>query len=64
MTHVKYLLIHCLNLCIPNKEVTIRLNDKPWYDSEIPTLSRKHDRQKAIVVSLKYANDWLKYKQY
>ena len=57
-------LLNFLNLCIPNKEVTIRLNDKPWYDSEIRILSRKHDRQKAIVVSLKNANDWLKYKQY
>ena len=52
-------MLNFLNLCIPNKEVTIRLNDKPWYDSEIRTLSRKRDRQKAITVSSKNANDWL-----
>ena len=46
-----YTLLNFLNLCIPNKEVTIRPNDKPWYDSEIRSLSKN-------------ANDWLKYKQY
>ena len=32
------------NECIPCKEVTIKPNDKPWYDSEIRTASRKCDR--------------------
>ena len=50
-------LLNFLNSCIPNKEVTIRPNDKPWYDSEIRTLSRKRDRHKAIAVRSKYAND-------
>ena len=31
---------------IPHKEVTIRLHDKPWYDSEIRILSRNCDRQR------------------
>ena len=36
---------------IPAKEVTIRPNDKPWYDSEIRRLSRHRDRQKAFVIA-------------
>ena len=37
-----------VNQCIPHKDVTIRPNDKPWYDSEI----RKYSRN-AIVKSQK-----------
>lgn len=33
--------------CIPNKEVTIRPNYKPWYDSKIRMYSRKRDCQTA-----------------
>ena len=32
--------------CIPRKEVTIRPNDKPWYDSQIRTVSTKRDGQR------------------
>ncbi|MCU7958324.1 MAG: endonuclease/exonuclease/phosphatase family protein, partial [gamma proteobacterium symbiont of Bathyaustriella thionipta] len=32
--------------CIPSKNVLIRPNDKPWYDSEIRKISRKRDRLK------------------
>ena len=38
--------------CIPNKEVTIRPGDKPWYDSEI----RKFSRLRLIAQSLKLLN--------
>ena len=60
------ILLNFLNLCIiiPNLEVTIRQNDKPCYDSEIRSLSRKFDRQKAIAVRSKNGNDSFKYKRY
>ena len=47
---------------IPNKEVTIRPNDKPWFDSQLRTLSRQRDRQKARAIKSKNLNDWNKYK--
>ena len=37
-----------MNLCIPSKLVTIRPNDKPWYDSEIRRFSKYRDRQRRI----------------
>ena len=46
---------------IPNKEVTIRPNDKPWFDSQLRTLSRQRDRQKARAIKSKNLNDWNKY---
>ena len=30
--------------CVPSKNVLIRPDDKPWYDSEIRRVSRKRDR--------------------
>ena len=47
--------------CIPNKEITIRRNDKPWFDSQLRTLSRQRDRQKAKAIKSKTLNDWNKY---
>ena len=47
---------------IPAKEVTVRPNDKPWYDSEIRRLSRHRDRQKAFVIARGPNSDWEKYK--
>ena len=43
-------LIELMKLCIPNKLVTVRPNDKPWYDSSIRTMARKRDRQKHISI--------------
>ena len=37
--------------CIPSKTVTIREDDKPWYDSEIRSFSRKRDKQKRNIKS-------------
>ena len=42
-----------MHQCISSKEVIIRSNDKPWYDSEIRQYSRKRDRQKVIAVRSK-----------
>ena len=39
-------LLSFTHICIPNKIVTVRPNDKPWYDSKIRVASRKRDRLK------------------
>lgn len=49
--------------CIPCKEVTIRPNDKPWYDSEIRTVSRKRDRLKNKAAKSGNTQDWQTYKR-
>ena len=41
--------------CIPNKNVLIRPDDKPWYDSEIRRVSRKRDRLKRNRLLARYA---------
>ena len=35
-----------VNSSVPSKNVLIRPDDKPWYDSEIRRVSRKRDRLK------------------
>ena len=55
-------LMEFVNLSIPHKDVTIRPNDKPWYDSEIRRNSRKRDRQKQKAVRTSKQSDWAKYK--
>lgn len=49
--------------CIPSKEVTVRSDDKPWYDNEIRKFSRKRDRLKTTAVTNKRSEDWRKYKK-
>ena len=56
-------LLNLMQQCIPFKEITIRKNDKPWYDSEIRKYSRKRDRQKTIALTINNEHQWLKYKQ-
>ena len=51
-----------VNESIPHKDVTIRQNDKPWYDSEIRKNSRKRDRFKSNAVKTALRSDWTKYK--
>ena len=51
-----------VNATIPHKDVVIRPNDKPWYDSEIRKFSRKRDRQKTKAVRTSLQSDWIKYK--
>ena len=38
--------IEFAKLCIPNKTIVVREDDKPWYDSEIRRKLRKRDRLK------------------
>ena len=49
--------------CIPFKTVTIREDDKPWYDSEIRSFSRKRDKQKSKAIKTGISNDWHTYKK-
>ena len=51
-----------VNLSIPHRDVIIRPNDKPWYDSEIRRYSRKRDRLKTKAVRTSLQSDWAKYK--
>lgn len=48
--------------CIPSKNVTVRPNDKPWFDSEIRRSSRKRDRLKKKSIISGSPSDWNKYK--
>ena len=48
--------------CDPNKEVTIRPGDKPWYDSEIKKFSKLRNRIKSKAIKSSKEFDWTKYK--
>ena len=50
--------------CIPSKDVTIRPNDKPWYNSEIRLYSRKRDRQRTKAGRTQSIDDWTKYRHF
>ncbi|MCG8032136.1 MAG: reverse transcriptase family protein [Candidatus Thiodiazotropha taylori] len=56
-------LLRLVSECIPSKEVTVRSDDKPWYDTEIRKHSRKRDRLKSIALKSERTSDWRKYKQ-
>ena len=55
-------LLDLIKTCIPSKEVTIRKNDKPWYDNEVRKFSRKRDRMKATALRTNNPNHWSRYK--
>ena len=44
-------------------EVTIRPNDRPWFDSETRKHTRHRDRQKHVATKYCRLTDWIKYKQ-
>ncbi len=48
--------------CIPRKEVIIRPNDKPWYDSEIRRTSKLRDKARKKAINSGDADNWAKYK--
>lgn len=48
--------------CIPSNFVTIRPNDRPWYDSIIRRSSRQRDRQKEKSLTSNKLSDWNVYK--
>ena len=55
--------LNLVNECIPSKEVTVRSDDKPWYDTEIRKHSRKRDRLKSIAFNSKRTTDWRNFKK-
>ena len=58
------LILKYMDECIPSKDVTIRPNDKPWYNSDIRLYSRKRDRQKTKAVRTQKTDDWTKYRHF
>ena len=56
-------LIHFIKQCVPNKEVIIRPNDKPWYDSTIRSHTRKRDRAKKKALKSGSLTDWKSFKR-
>jgi hypothetical protein len=44
--------------CIPYILVTIRPNDKPWYDSLIRTFTRKRNRLRSIAIKNPTPTNW------
>ena len=53
-----------VNSSVPSKNVLIRPDDKPWYDSEIRSLSRKRDRLKRKFKKSSNLNILARYKFY
>ena len=49
--------------CIPSKTITVRPDDKPWFDSKIRKFCRLRDRLKANALKTGKQNDWDKYKK-
>ena len=39
-----------VKMCIPSRKVTIRPNDKPWFNNEIRKFCRKRDRLKSLAI--------------
>lgn len=56
-------ILELMHRCIPSKDVTIRPDDKPWYDSTIRKYSRLRDRQKKIASSRNNPIQWTKYER-
>ena len=51
-----------VKICIPFNTVTVRPNDKPWFDSEIRYYSRIRDRLKQKSIKTGSSNDLTNYK--
>ena len=49
--------------CIPEKTVTIRPKDKPWFDSTLRKTIRKRDRLRNIALKYKRESDLSKYRK-
>ena len=55
--------LEMVKTCIPSKKVTVRLDDKPSYNSEIRRTSRKRDRLKSKAIKTGKISDWNSYKK-
>ena len=51
-----------VKICIPSKRITVRPNDKPWFDSEIRHYVRIRDRLKRKARNSGTSDSWNKYK--
>ena len=58
-----FIQMHFIKHCVPNKEVIIRPNDKPWYDSIIRSYTRKCDRVKRKAIKSASLADWKSFKR-
>ena len=56
--------VEMVKSCIPSKLVTVRSDDKPWYNSEIRKTSRKRDRIKSKALKTGKISDWNSYKKF
>ena len=56
--------VEMVKSCIPSKLVTVRSDDKPWYNSEIRKTSRKRDRIKSKALKTGKISDWNSYKEF
>ncbi|MCG8095193.1 MAG: hypothetical protein JAZ17_16505 [Candidatus Thiodiazotropha endolucinida] len=52
-----------VRLCIPSKVVTVRPNDKPWFDSDIRHFIRIRNKLRKKSIKSGNTDHWLKFKQ-
>ncbi len=57
-------LLNVAKFTIPNRLVTVRPNDKPWYDNTLHRMGRKVKRLFHIAKERNVANSWDLYKKY
>jgi uncharacterized protein YecE (DUF72 family) len=55
--------IEIIKNCVPQKEVTIRLNDKVWFNSELRREIRKRDRLRKLASRSTSDSNIMKYKK-
>ncbi|MCG7875001.1 MAG: endonuclease/exonuclease/phosphatase family protein [Candidatus Thiodiazotropha endolucinida] len=55
--------LNFVKACIPSKTITVRPNDKPWFDSEIRHHIRNRDKLKKKCIKTGRATDWVTYKK-
>ena len=58
LVYYSNIFIEFAKVCIPNKAIEVRENDKPWYESKLRRNSRKRDRLKKTVLKSGNPNDW------
>ena len=49
--------------CIPSRNVTIRSDDKPSYDLELPHFTKGRDRLRQVAFKTNSETSWIKYKR-
>ena len=55
-------LLTLIRECIPEKTVTIRPKDKPWFDSLLRRTIRKRDRLRNWALKYNRETDWIKFR--